>query len=291
MDTVALFQDACGKRGIKFFKPAPTISLTPPPTPQKPKHGYKKSLLQNRYPNHPRDPPRSFNLDAPLTSFHLFMALPYPIRRKIWKHAIQAIGARTVLVQPTNTNHPSLAACCFEARPEFLEEYFMYHSTQVGRMSGFSMSINYNKDLLYINRSFVISPKVGGITPLNYTTLLYPKWLAPVKQLALNLKDMRVLLPQIWGESTHGRATLWQILGKHCPDLVLLWIVDDEAADYFVEGELINDNVTQPNRSYRWHVRWFRMLQTLDIAKIRGTIRSDLVMKPMDANKIVPAVL
>ncbi|PVH89619.1 hypothetical protein DL98DRAFT_564927 [Cadophora sp. DSE1049] len=289
MDTVVLFQGACNKNGIRLSSPNPSIRLTPPVTPSRRRprgatpsnHSSQSSSLSgNRVPR-----------PVKLTTFHIFKQLPLDIREKIWRWAVKAIPARTIRIQPYTTSNVALSAVDREARAMFLEEYAMLHSRQVGRMSGFSMSINYDKDLLYLNRRFVLHPKISAVTPLIETRLVYPNWLKPVKQLALNLKDTLFLLPRAWGQIPHSRARsdeLWDILGVHCPELRLLFLVDYEMLG--TEGGLVNTQF-QPHRPFEWNVRWAKFRMGLDSAKVRRIVHQDLVLKVMDANNVVPGEL
>lgn len=160
--------------------------------------------------------------------------------------------------------------------------------------SGFSISINYSTDLLYLNRRFVLNPKLAFVTPLIEASLLYSDWLKPVKQLALNLKDTRFLMPRAWGYELNSGirySELWEMIGVHCPELRLLFLVDNEAADLGTKGDLVAGAVVQPNRPFAWSVRWAQFDLSLKAAKIRGIVRQDLVLKAMDADKVVPEEL
>ncbi|KAH7342703.1 hypothetical protein BKA65DRAFT_552320 [Rhexocercosporidium sp. MPI-PUGE-AT-0058] len=305
MGSIVLFQGACNKNGIKLSvsssSDTPSIHLTPPGTPHKPHFKNFTPSKLRFYNNLPT------NLDGlatefaslkvevkKLTEFPIFGRLPVGIRRTIWRWAMRAVAARTVLIQPYHTSHPELADVCMEARIVFLEEYGMRHSRQVGRMSGFSMSISYDKDLLYLNRRFSLNPKQPYVTPLHETAITYKDWLKPVQQLAINLKDTQFLMPRAWGYNlnTHIRdSKLWEIISTHCPELRLLCIVDDEAVELGTQGDLLSGVGVQPNRSYAWNIRWFSFCMGLRAAKMRRLVRQDLVLKAMDADKVVPQKL
>ncbi|KAL5328959.1 hypothetical protein ACEPPN_002468 [Leptodophora sp. 'Broadleaf-Isolate-01'] len=306
MDTILLFQGACSKNENNLSVPSnysgtPSIHLTPPGTPHKP-HPKNFTPSNLRLKNTPTATLGTFSTSfgnlkveaKKLTEFLIFGRFKKEFRTMIWRLAIRDIVARTVLVQPYNTNHPALADVCFEAREVFLEEYSMLHSRQGGRMSGFSISINYSTDLLYLNRRFVLNPKLAFVTPLIEASLLYSDWLKPVKQLALNLKDTRFLMPRAWGYELNSGirySELWEMIGVHCPELRLLFLVDNEAADLGTKGDLVAGAVVQPNRPFAWSVRWAQFDLSLKAAKIRGIVRQDLVLKAMDADKVVPEEL
>ncbi|KAG4429007.1 hypothetical protein IFR05_015503, partial [Cadophora sp. M221] len=295
MDTILLFQGT------------PSIHLTPPATPRKP---HPKYIIPTnlRLGNTPTAKLGAFSasfgnlkVDAAktetkkLTEFMIFGHFPEEIRIMIWRGAVGGVGARMVLVQPFETSHPVLADVCFEAREVFLEEFAMLHSRQGGRMSGFSISVNYNTDLLYLHRRFVLNPKHAFVTPLIETSVLYSDWLQPVKQLALNLKDTRFHMPRAWGGHDQNPVTrhseLWEMIGVHCPEIRFLCLVDDEAADLGMNGDLVAAAVVQPNRPFAWSVRWAQFHLSLKAAKMRSIVRQDLVLKAMDADKVVPEEL
>lgn len=153
--------------------------------------------------------------------------------------------------------------------------------------SDFAISINYEKDLLYLNRRFVLNPKVSAVTPLIEARLVYSDWLKPVKQLALNLKDTLFLLPRAWGQVPTSRRQsddLWTILGVHCPELRILFFVDYEMLE--TEGGLVHGHF-QPHRTREWNARWAKFRLGLDSAKVRRIVRQDLVLRVLDANNVV----
>ncbi|KAK0125454.1 hypothetical protein ONS95_000532 [Cadophora gregata] len=289
MDKFILFPGACNKNGISFSSLNFSIRLTPPVTPSR-----RRPLDFTTF------TPRSlgssisgncYTLPVALTDFPIFVYLPPDIRKKIWRWAVKALPARTVLIQPYAIFNFADAAVNHEARAVFLEEYSMLHSRQAGRMSDFSMSINYQKDLLYLNRRFVLNPKIPTVTSLIEATLVYHDWLKPVKQLALNLKDTLFLLPRAWGQNPHlrGRTTeLWDILGNHCPELRLLFLVDYEK---FETGNKMFNTQSKPHRPCEWNVLWAKFRMGLDSAKIRKVVRQDMVLRLMDAYNVVPADL
>ncbi|KAH7419324.1 hypothetical protein BKA64DRAFT_650532 [Cadophora sp. MPI-SDFR-AT-0126] len=289
MDKVVLFQGACNKNGIRLSSPNPRVRLPAPVTLSRRRAQYivlsthlsqSSSYAGNVIP-HP----------VKLTAFYFFKYLPLEIRKKIWKCAVKAISARTIRIQPYAISNVTLSAVNHEVRVVFLEEYVMLHSRQVGRMSDFSMSINYNKDLLYLNRRFTLNPKTPAVTPLIETRLTYSDWLKPVKQLAINLKDTLFLLPRAWSQIPNSRRRsddLWDILGEYCPELRLLFFVDYGIIG--MEGGLVNNHF-QPHRPTEWKARWTRFRVGLNSAKVRKIVRQDLVLRVMDANHVVPGEL
>lgn len=131
MDTIALFQGACNKNGIRLSSANPALCLTPPVTPSRrlPRgiipltYSSRSSSLSGK-----RD-----TLPAELTP-PTFESLPKHVRKKIWKLAAKALPARTIRIQPSTARNLALSAVNSEARAVFLEEYSMLHSRQVGRM-------------------------------------------------------------------------------------------------------------------------------------------------------------
>lgn len=226
-----------------------------------------------------------------LQEFHLFPKLPSEVRRKIWKLAIKALPPRLICIHPHPSNSPSLAYVCYEARNELAEsKAFWLCIPSILSPVQFSAMINYDTDLLYLDRRVRRSRNPDG-NPIPTTLLLFRNWLRPVRQLAINLRDTRAFLPQIFGQVSwvkNGRILdLWSILGAHCPDLKYLWIVDNGPFEDGYEGELTPDNYWQANRSYAWNMMWQEMLQSLIKAQLAGVVPLKIFMRPMDMNKIV----
>jgi hypothetical protein len=228
-----------------------------------------------------------------LEEFHLFPKLPYEIRRKIWKLAIKALPPRVVHIHPHPTNNPGLAYVCFESRKEFSESkaFWLCAPNKHLARTQFRAMINYDADMLYLDRRVKYSKNPDG-NPIPTTLLIFRHWLLPVRQLAINLRDTRAFLPQIFGQASwyKGRCdiNLWRILGANCPDLKFLWIVDNGPFEKGYDGELNHDNQWQLKRSTAWNMMWRNVHQSLMWAKYDGDIQWKLHMRPMDMNKMIP---
>ncbi|XMA15398.1 hypothetical protein WAI453_008189 [Rhynchosporium graminicola] len=162
-----------------------------------------------------------------------------------------------------------------EARGVFLEKYVVLHSRQIGRTSGFAISINFEKDLLYLNRRFVRNPNCLIVSSLNEASIIYPDWLAHVKQLGLKLTDTNPLAQGAWNlimSPGSQRPDLWKLLGEKCPQLRLLSIVDDEL-EWFRKCDLTKGDIVQPNRDWLWNSRWELLSLGLKNAKINRIVR------------------
>ncbi|CAL3966394.1 unnamed protein product [Diplocarpon coronariae] len=292
MDSSVAFRGAASIVGLRVASPG--ISLTPPSSPRGPPpdqapHQRPKSQLDNSISLAPR-PDRDRHVGVPITRFHLFSRLRPSVRRRVWRCAVEAIDPRTVAIQPTRTSAPALSRSCWEARALFNDFYRILNSSQLGRMADFTICVNYDKDLLYINRSFVRSSKIHDptkiVTPFNYAISLYPDWLLPVKRLVLNLTDTRPVLPQVWGDPHSRRANLWVLLRQHCPELTHLGIVvGDGTVDY---GVGVEQTELQMRQSSVLQETWRKLQRSLWEAKLRGDVLDVLVIKPMDATKIEP---
>lgn len=228
-----------------------------------------------------------------LNEFHLFPLLPFEIRSKIWKLAVKAIPPRLIYFRPHPSNNPGLAHACYESRREVIISNLFWRCTSNSNLSrvNFSVMINYDTDLLYLDRR-VIRSRNPDNNPIPTTILMDKNWLRPVRQLAINLRDTRAFLPFIWGPSSwHKGRDLWHILGGNCPDLMYLWIIDNGPFEEGYGGELIHDNHYQVNRSYQWNTVWAQMHQDLMIAKLEGVLSKKVFMRPMDMNKVGPLPL
>ncbi|KAK6584839.1 hypothetical protein PZA11_003063 [Diplocarpon coronariae] len=295
MDSSVAFRGAASIVGLRVASPG--ISLTPPSSPRGPPpdqapHQRPKSQLDNSISLAPQ-PDRDRHVGVPITRFHLFSRLRPSVRRRVWRCAVEAIDPRTVAIQPTRTSAPALSRSCWEARALFNDFYRILNSSQLGRMADFTICVNYDKDLLYINRSFVRSSKIHDptkiVTPFNYAISLYPDWLLPVKRLVLNLTDTRPVLPQVWGDPHSRRANLWVLLRQHCPELTHLGIVvGDGTVDY---GVGVEQTELQMRQSSVLQETWRKLQRSLWEAKLRGDVLDVLVIKPMDATKIEPVEL
>lgn len=230
-----------------------------------------------------------------LEEFHPFARLPPHIRRKIWNIAAHSVPGRTIHIHPHPSNNPGVAFACRESLQElYASNVFLYCRTdQILSRIQFNVLINPNTDLLYLDER-VKNSKNPEKNPIPTSLLLYSSWLLPIRQLAINLKDTKAFLPGIFGPSSWyvKGPNLWRLLGKACPELEYLWIVDTGPFELGYDGELmpVNFPIQQLNRSFNWTKMWLEMHRSLNSAKMDGYIR-DVLMRPLDMNKVQPMLL
>ncbi len=85
------------------------------------------------------------------------------------------------------------------------------------------MFINYNRDVIYLNRKFANPAKDCYPSPLHGAIHFYSDVMKEIKFLAMNIKDLNNLTTAYRG----GKFDLWEMLHENCPKLMVLIIVID----------------------------------------------------------------